>query len=203
MIDKHFHDKCHVLTVLKSAESQAHAMIAAMLLYLMWLHAQSKSGPKASALKKWFKPAAQCRAEDAFWCPKDECVKNWSDLMLAAALKNDDALYWEVDITKPPSPKCQQPQAEEESLDDSVSMVKTAMSVRKTQKSALKGDTQSNTQGKTQTCFASNSKTVTSQVTTISQLMEMVSVVQQENKTILSHFNQLTEQIAALIAAQN
>jgi len=84
-IDKHFRDKCHVLTVLKSAESQAHAMIAAMLLYLLWQHAQSQSGPKASALKKWFKPAARRRAEDALWCPKDQCVKNQSDLMLAAA----------------------------------------------------------------------------------------------------------------------
>jgi len=50
-IDKHFRDKCHVLTVLKSAESHAHAMIAAMLPYLLWQHAQSKPGPKASALK--------------------------------------------------------------------------------------------------------------------------------------------------------
>jgi len=44
---------------------------------------------------------------------------------------------------------------------------------------------------------------VTSQVTTISQLTEMVSVVQQENKTIMSHFDTLTEQIAALLSAQN
>jgi len=32
--------------------------------------------------------------------------------------------------------------------------------------------------------------------------MEMVSVVQQENKTIMSHFNQLTEQIMVLISTQ-
>jgi len=50
-IDKHFHDASYVLTVLKSAESHAHMMIAAMLPYLLWLHTQSKAGPKASALK--------------------------------------------------------------------------------------------------------------------------------------------------------
>jgi len=91
-IDKHFQDKCHKLMVLKSAESQAHAMIAAMLPCLLWQHSQSKPGPKALALKKWFKPAAHRRAEDAFWCPKDECVKNQSNMMLDAALEDDDAL---------------------------------------------------------------------------------------------------------------
>jgi len=55
-IDKHFHDACYVLTVLKSEESHTHVMIAAMLPYLMWLHAQSKPGPKASALKNGSAP---------------------------------------------------------------------------------------------------------------------------------------------------
>ncbi len=121
--------------------------------------------------------------------------------MLAAVLENDDVLYWEVEVMKQPLPKRKWPQAEEESLDDSVLTVKTTVSVRKTQKSALKGNTQTNTESKMQKRFASNSKTVTLQVTTISQLMEMVSVVQQENKTIMSRFDQLTKQI--LIAAQN
>jgi len=80
-------------------------MIVAMLPYLLWQHAQSKPGPKALALKKWFKPAALRWAEDVFWCPKDECVKNPSNLMLVEALAEEDALYWEMDVTKPPSPK--------------------------------------------------------------------------------------------------
>jgi len=33
-IDRHWIEKCHVLTVLKSAEAQARSMIAGMLLYL-------------------------------------------------------------------------------------------------------------------------------------------------------------------------
>jgi len=58
---------------------------------------------------------ACCHADYAYWCPKDECVKNQSNLMLAAALVDEDDLYWEMDDTKPPSPKNKHPQAEEES----------------------------------------------------------------------------------------
>jgi len=79
-IDKHFCDKCPVLTMLKSVELQAHAMIAAMLPYLLWQHAQSQAGPKALALKKWFKPEAQCHAKDAFWCPKINALKTQATL---------------------------------------------------------------------------------------------------------------------------
>jgi len=43
LIDKHFWEKCDVLTVLKSAESHANTMIAAMLLYLLWHYAKCSS----------------------------------------------------------------------------------------------------------------------------------------------------------------
>jgi len=123
--------------------------------------------------------------------------------MLAAALADDDDLYWEMDATKPPSPKRKCPQAEEESLDDSVSTVKTAMSTKKPPKSALKGSTADMPQAKSQACFAtSDSQMVTSQATSILQLTEMVSTVQQENKTIMARFDQLMDQIAALLSAQ-
>jgi len=58
--------------------------------------------------------------------------------MLAAALADDNDLYWEMDATKPTSPKCKWPQAEEESLDNSVLMVKTALCTKKVPKPALK-----------------------------------------------------------------
>jgi len=51
--------------------------------------------------------------------------------MLAAALDTDDELYWEMDSAKPLSPKRKRPQAEGQSLDDSISMVKMAMSAKK------------------------------------------------------------------------
>jgi len=200
-IDKHFLDTCHVLTVLKSAELHAHAMIAAMLLYLLWQHVQSKPGPKASALKKWFSPEACHQAEDAFWCPKDECVKNPSNLMLMEALKAEDALYWEVDVAKSPSPKRKWLQAKEESINNSVPTVNMAMSAKKMHKSTIKGDN-SNGQAQTHTRFATDSQTVTSQVTMISQLTEIVSTVQQDHKTLLSCFDQLTEQLLLLLLAK-
>jgi len=103
---------------------------------------------------------------------------------------------------KPP-PKRKQPQAEEESLDDSVLTVKMATSIKKTPKLALKGSLLASGQTKNQTCFASDSQRVTSQVTTILQLMEMVSMVQQGNKMIMLCFDQLIEQIAALLSAQS
>jgi len=201
-IDKHFRDACHVLTVLKLAELQAHAMIAMMLPYLLWQLAHSKSGPKASALKKWFSPMAQRCADDAYWCPKDECVKNQSDEMLAAALADNDDLYWEMDVMKPPSPKQKRPPAEEESIDDTVSTINTVMSAKKTQKSALKSSSSAVTQTQQQTHFAGDNQTVASQATTISQLTDMVSAVQQENKIIMSRFDKLTEQMEALLTAQ-
>jgi len=98
--------------------------------------------------------------------------------MLAAALDDDDTLYWEADVMKPPSPKRKQPQAEEESLDNSVSTVQTAMSVKKSQKLRKRKQQQQTANKKTQICFASDSQTVTSQATSISQLTEMVSAVQ-------------------------
>jgi len=201
-IDKHFRDACYVLTMLKSAESQAHAMIAAMLPYLLWQHVHSKSGPKVLALKKWFSPMAQRHADDAYWCPKDECVKNQSDETLAAALVDNDDLYWEMDVMKLPSPKQKWPQAEEESIDDTVSTINTAMSAKKNPRSALKSSSPTAVCTSQQTQFAGNNQTVTSQVTTISQLTDMVSVVQQENKTIMSCFNKLAEQMEALLTTQ-
>jgi len=201
-IDKHFQEKCHVLMVLKSAESLVHAMIAAMLPYLLWLHAKSKPGPKASAIKKWFKLAERHQAEDAFWCPKDKCIKNQSDLMLVAVLDNNNALYWEQQAEKPPSQKCKRPQVEEESLDDMVSTVQTAMSTKNAPKLALKGSPSTATWPETQMRFQSNSQMVASQVTTILQLTEMVSAVQQENKMILACFDQLAEQMAAISSSQ-
>jgi len=161
-----------------------------------------KQGPKALALKKWFNPAAWCQAEDTFWCPKDKCIKNQSNLMLVAALEDDDTQYWEEEATKPPSPKCKWPQAEEELLEDSILMVQTAMSAKKIPKLAIKSKQAMDSKQKTLTHFTSNSQMVTSQATSISQLMEMVSTVQRENQTIMSRFDKLMEQIAELLSAQ-
>jgi len=65
--------------------------------------------------------------------------KNESSLVLATALDNDDALYWELEVEKPPSLNIKQPQAKEESINNSILTVKTAMSTKKMPKSTLKG----------------------------------------------------------------
>ena len=57
-IDKHWKDDCYLVTCLKSADSLAHAMIAALLPYLKWT-LEAKYGKIAMAqVPKWFKPAA-------------------------------------------------------------------------------------------------------------------------------------------------
>ena len=55
-IDRHWIEKSHVLTVLKSAESHARAMIAGMLPYLQWKFAPDDN--KKGHIAKWFTPAA-------------------------------------------------------------------------------------------------------------------------------------------------
>jgi len=86
--------------------------------------------------------------------------------MLLSALADDDALYWEQEESPPKSPKRKKVQVEEESLNDSVSTIKTVVSTQKP-KSALKNSTtptNSSIEGKP----TSASNMVTSQGTTLS-----------------------------------
>jgi len=128
--------------------------------------------------------------------------------MLDTAMTTNDDLYWEQEMTKPASPKWKRQDTEEESLDNSISMVKTAMSAKKTPKSVLKSSpskaedntTQTSNKKTRATRFNTDTQTLASQVTTILQLTDMVLVVQQENKTIMSRFDNLSTQLVALIA---
>jgi len=131
--------KCYILTVLKLAESYAQAMILALLPYILWKYLKT-FGEEAAAIAKWFKPAAQMRVAEVYWDPKDECVKNTSNKMLTQVSMDTDNLYW-ISNVPPPSQKQKQKhmQAEEELLNDSISMVKTVASKKKKPtKSALK-----------------------------------------------------------------
>jgi len=117
--------------------------------------------------------------------------------MLTVAIAEDDDLYWEAE--KPPpepaSPKRKRVQLEEESLDDTVSTIKSGLSTKKTRKSALKEKGTKNTEQ------IKDSPTITSQATSISQLTEQVNEIKQTNLTFLACFDQLAEQMAALLAA--
>jgi len=57
-------------------------------------------------------------------------VKNASNRMLDVANNDTDDLYWAVDVVVP-TPKRKQAQADEESLDGLVSMMKTVVSQKK------------------------------------------------------------------------
>jgi len=78
--------------VLKSAEAQARLMITGMLPYLQWKFGANDK--KKGYIAKWFKPAARTRAVNAYWDPKEECVKNTSDKMLTVAMADNNDLYW-------------------------------------------------------------------------------------------------------------
>jgi len=57
-IDHHWKDDCYIITCLKSADSLAHAMIAALLPDVKWM-LEAKYGKVAqSQVPKWFKLAA-------------------------------------------------------------------------------------------------------------------------------------------------
>jgi len=75
LIDKSWQETCHILMVLKTAESYAHAMISALLPYLQWKVYKVKSKQAGPIIAKWFKPEARARAVDAYWDPRDKCVK--------------------------------------------------------------------------------------------------------------------------------
>jgi len=65
-IDKHWKDDCYLVTCLKSANSLAHTMIAALLPYLKWT-LKAKHGKIATAqVPKWFKPATRLQSTEAF-----------------------------------------------------------------------------------------------------------------------------------------
>jgi len=148
LVDKSRFETCHILTtVLKLLEVYGRAMIAGLLPYLLWKFVGDTDTHKRSIISQWFIPAVQQQAEDAYWDPQEECVKNMSNLMLSLAFATkDNALYWEQDKETPKSPKRQNVQVEEESLNDSVSTIKTAVSMQKL-KSVLKNQP-SQTNGK-------------------------------------------------------
>jgi len=99
-------------------------MISALLPYLQWTISKDKGDQAGPLIAKWFKPVACTHAIDAYWDPHDECAKNASNRMLALANNDTNDLYWAVDVIAP-TPKWKQAQADDESLDNSVSTVKT------------------------------------------------------------------------------
>jgi len=126
--------------------------------------------------------------------------KNTSDKMLTEAMADADDLYWatEKPALDPASPKRKWVQLKEELLDDMVSTIKSSLSIKKTWKSALK---HSENKESNKTNKGKNSLTIASQVMSILQLTKQVNEIKQMNKMFLTCFNQLAEQMVALLAA--
>jgi len=119
--------------------------------------------------------------------------------MLSSALTaEDDTLYWEQEEDAPKSPKHQKVQVEEESLNDSVSTIKMAVSMCKPKPVIKNPSTQSVAMTENKPISAAN--TVTSHGTTLSQLTKQVSEIKQSHKTMIDRFDQLAAQMATLIA---
>jgi len=119
-------------------------------------------------------------------------------MLSSAFTADDDALYWEQEETVLKSPKWQKVQVEEESLNDSVSMIKMVVSIQKP-KSALKTPpTQTNATSESKPTSTSNM--VTSQGTTLFQLTKQVLEIKQSHKTMINRLDKLAAQMATLIA---
>ena len=57
------------------------------------MEALKKIGADMVAIAKWFKLVARAQVANAYWDPKDECVKNTSNWMLAQVSMETDDLY--------------------------------------------------------------------------------------------------------------
>jgi len=200
-INKSWRETCHILTVLKLAELYTNAMISALLPYLQWKVCKEKSNQAGPIISKWFKPEARARAVDAYWDPHEECVKNASDRMINLSTMDSDDLYWVVETTLAPKFKCIQ--ADNKSLDDSTSTVKTTITTKsKALKSALK-NTSSTETTTNHTAKEADTTTVASQSSAISQLTKQVSQIKMENKQLLDKFDRLADRMEQLFSNAN
>jgi len=119
-------------------------------------------------------------------------VKNASNRMIDLSNTDTDDLYWATK-TSAPAPKRKRVQADEESLDDSTSTVKTAITTKsKALKSVLK-NTNHNDTAASHNPKESDATTIASQSSAISQLTEQVSQIKIENKQLLDKFDRLAD----------
>jgi len=70
LIDQHWKDNCYIITCLKSANSLAHVMIAALLPYVKWILEARHGKVTTSQVPKWFKPSSCICTPDTYWDPK-------------------------------------------------------------------------------------------------------------------------------------
>jgi len=79
-VDKSCFETCHILTVLKSAESYGRALIASLLPYLLYQFASNTKTRKRLIILQWFKLAKQQCAKDAYGTLKKSVSKTQATL---------------------------------------------------------------------------------------------------------------------------
>ncbi len=122
--------------------------------------------------------------------------------MIDLSTMDTDDLYWATK-TATPAPKHKQVQADDESLDDSTSTVKTAISTKsKPLKSVLKASSSTETMAN-HNLKETDTMTVASQNSAISQLTEQVSQIKMENKQLLDKFDWLADRMEQLFSSAN
>jgi len=122
--------------------------------------------------------------------------------MIDLSTTDTDDLYWATE-TVAPAPKHKRVQANDESLDDSTSMVKTAISTKsKPLKSVLKASNLTETMAN-HNPKETDATTIASQNSAISQLTEQVSQIKMENKQLLDKFNCLADRMEQFFSSAN
>ena len=114
--------------------------------------------------------------------------------MLTAALSDADGLYWEAKVQDAP-PKWKNIKVDDESVSDSISTVKMAISSVKTCTNQTTAQTTTMEAKVTKT--PTDAKTVDSQMSTITQLIKQVSILQLAHNETNSKLDKLTKFIMA------
>jgi len=121
--------------------------------------------------------------------------------MLTVALSNANGLYWEAEVQEPVAPKWKKIKVDDKLVMDSILMVKMAISSIKTQQHNPLANKGSKSGANKKMSTRTDDKTVSSQTSIITQLMEQVSILQLAHNEINSKLNKLTKFIMAQLAS--
>jgi len=117
--------------------------------------------------------------------------------MLNVAMANEDGLYWEADLVEVLLAKRKKIKVDEESVTDSMSTVKMAISSIQTKQTTSNRQKSVDTTPPMKNTTPKDAQTVASQVSTITQLTEQVSILQLAHNKINSKLDNLAKYILA------
>jgi len=127
--------------------------------------------------------------------------------MLNFAISDTDCLYWEIEAPNPNPPKLKKIKVDEELVTNSLSTVKTAISLIRTRQTSTHQGRLAHIESRmamappTKNISASETQMVASQTSTITQLTKQVSILQLAQNEINSKLDKLAEFIMAQSAS--